>query len=88
MRRTRASSLPSELTTDATKVDRKCVKMVVSSLAAMFDEVFFTTRRGNDSFYAQIVPQHPVLFNKLAARKQNPKSKLLAYLTRVLMGVC
>lgn len=41
MRRTQASSLPSELTTDATKVDRKCVKMVVSSLAAMFDEDFF-----------------------------------------------
>lgn len=34
--------------------------------------VFFTGG-GNDSFYAQIVPQHPVLFDKLVARKQNPK---------------
>lgn len=39
MRRTQASSLPSELTTDATKVVRKCVKMAVLSLAAMLDEV-------------------------------------------------
>lgn len=58
MRRTQASSLPSELTTDATKVVRKCVKMAVLSLAAMLDEVcwvFFTEKGGNESFYAQIV---------------------------------
>lgn len=41
MRRTQASSLPSELTTDAIKGVRKCVKMAVLSLAAMLDEVFF-----------------------------------------------
>lgn len=40
MRRTQASSLPSELTTDAPKVVRKCVKMAVLSLEAMLDEVF------------------------------------------------
>lgn len=41
MRRTQASSLPSELTTDATEVVRKCVKMALLSLAAMLDEVVF-----------------------------------------------
>lgn len=41
MRRTQASSLPSELTTDAIKGVRKCVKMAVLSLAAMLDEVLF-----------------------------------------------
>lgn len=62
MRRTQASSFPSELTTDATKVVRKCVKTAVLSLAAMLDEVlfwgFFTEKGGNESFYAQIVQQH------------------------------
>lgn len=58
MRRTQASSLPSELTTDATKVVRKCVKMAVLSLAAMLDEVllgvFLLKKEGMSHFMLKL----------------------------------
>lgn len=76
MRRTQASSLPCELTTDSPKVVRKCVKMAVLSLAAMSDEVllFFKLQKERMIHFMLRLGSNTVLFNKLV--EQNTESKV------------